>query len=160
VLLPRLAPEFNRRPHPGSTAAQASLAPIQPALDVSSIFDQGRLMEELDTLLAHARALVGVELGELADALGLPVPVGQVRTKGWSGQVIEHELGVALGGARGPDFAALGIELKTVPVRPSAAGDLDGRARSGSRSSRPRSVRSIRSPSRASPGSRATFARS
>ena len=48
----------------------------------------------LEALLAHARALVGVELGELADALGLPVPVGRVRTKGWSGQVIEHELGV------------------------------------------------------------------
>src|SRR5213075_933778 len=73
----------------------------------------------LDALLAHARALVGVELGALADALGLPVPVGRVRTKGWSGQVIEHELGVAIGGGRGPDFAALGIELKTVPVTPA-----------------------------------------
>src|SRR3954451_9139053 len=71
---------------------------------------------ELDALLAHARALVGVELAELADALGLPVPAGRVRTKGWSGQIIEHELGVAVGGARGPDFAALGVELKTVPV--------------------------------------------
>src|SRR5689334_14782738 len=71
---------------------------------------------DVDALLAHARALVGVELGALADALGLPVPVGNVRTKGWSGQVIEQELGVAVGGARGPDFEALGIELKTVPV--------------------------------------------
>ena len=72
--------------------------------------------ETLDALLAHARALVGVELSELADALGLPVPVGNLRTKGWSGQVIEQELGAAVGGARGPDFAALGVELKTVPV--------------------------------------------
>lgn len=71
---------------------------------------------DLDALLAHARALIGVELGELADTLGLPVPIGKVRTKGWSGQVLEQELGVAVGGARGPDFAALGIELKTVPV--------------------------------------------
>jgi DNA mismatch repair protein MutH len=71
---------------------------------------------ELDALLAHARALVGVELAELADALGLPVPSGRVRTKGWSGQLIEQELGVAVGGTRGPDFAALGVELKTVPV--------------------------------------------
>ena len=71
---------------------------------------------ELDGLLAHARALVGVELGALADGLGLPVPVGRVRTKGWSGQVIEQELGAVVGGARGPDFAALGVELKTVPV--------------------------------------------
>jgi DNA mismatch repair protein MutH len=71
---------------------------------------------DLEALLAHARALVGVELGDLADALGLPVPVGRIRTKGWSGQVIEHELGCAIGGGRGPDFGALGIELKTVPV--------------------------------------------
>jgi DNA mismatch repair protein MutH len=82
------------------------------------VLNQGQLMD-LEALLAHARALVGVELGALADALGLPVPVGRVRTKGWSGQVIEHELGVATGGTRGPDFAALGIELKTVPVTPA-----------------------------------------
>jgi len=77
---------------------------------------------DLEGLLAHARALVGVELGELAEGLGLPVPAGHVRTKGWSGQVVEHELGVAAGGARGPDFAALGVELKTVPVTVTGAG--------------------------------------
>jgi DNA mismatch repair protein MutH len=71
---------------------------------------------ELDALLAHARALVGVELAELADQLGLPVPAGAVRTKGWAGQILERELGVESGGQRGPDFAALGVELKTVPV--------------------------------------------
>src|SRR5215470_12178043 len=71
---------------------------------------------ELEALLAHARALVGVELGELADNLGLPVPPGHLRTKGWAGQIIEQELGAATGGARGPDFAPLGVELKTVPV--------------------------------------------
>jgi DNA mismatch repair protein MutH len=72
--------------------------------------------DNLEALLAHARALIGVELGDLADQLGLPVPPGNVRTKGWSGQIIERELGVETGGTRGPDFAALGIELKTVPV--------------------------------------------
>jgi DNA mismatch repair protein MutH len=91
-----------------------------PALDVTPKFDHGQGVTEpgetLEALLAHARALVGVELSELADALGLPVPVGNVRTKGWSGQVIEQELGAAVGGARGPDFAGLGVELKTVPV--------------------------------------------
>ena len=71
----------------------------------------------LDALLGHARALVGVELGELADQLGIPAPpVGAVRTKGWPGQVIERELGVETGGARGPDFVELQVELKTVPV--------------------------------------------
>jgi DNA mismatch repair protein MutH len=73
-------------------------------------------VDALDALLAHAQALVGVELGELADGLGVAVPHGSVRTKGWSGQIIEQELGVATGGGRGPDFEALGIELKTVPV--------------------------------------------
>jgi DNA mismatch repair protein MutH len=57
---------------------------------------------------------VGATLAELADGLGLPVPVGNVRTKGWSGQVIERELGAD--GSHGPDFAALGVELKSVPV--------------------------------------------
>ena len=68
-------------------------------------------------LLRHARALLGVTLAELADGMGLPVPMGAVRTKGWSGQIIERELGVDDGAVHGPDFAALGIELKTVPVR-------------------------------------------
>src|SRR5690242_12578913 len=74
--------------------------------------------ETLEMLLTHARALVGADLATLADGLGLPVPAGRVRTKGWSGQIIERELGVEAdgGGAGGPDFAALGVELKTVPV--------------------------------------------
>jgi DNA mismatch repair protein MutH len=70
----------------------------------------------LEALLAHARALVGVTLAELADGLGLPVPVGRVRTKGWPGQIIERELGAGERGGRGPDFAGLGVELKTVPL--------------------------------------------
>jgi len=72
----------------------------------------------LAALLAHARALVGVTLADLADGLGLPVPVGTVRTKGWPGQIIERELGAGEPGPRlrGPDFAALGVELKSVPV--------------------------------------------
>ena len=74
------------------------------------------LTEELTRLLRHARALVGVTLAEIADGLGLPAPLGNVRTKGWSGQVIERELGAESGGVPGPDFAALGLELKTVPV--------------------------------------------
>jgi DNA mismatch repair protein MutH len=74
--------------------------------------------QELEALLAHARALIGVELGELAEQLGLPVPsdaAGAERSKGWAGQIVERELGVEAAG-RGPDFAHLGLELKTVPV--------------------------------------------
>jgi DNA mismatch repair protein MutH len=69
---------------------------------------------DLEALLRHARALVGATLAELADGLGMPVPAGATRTKGWSGQVIERELGA--GGGHGPDFAALGVEVKSVPV--------------------------------------------
>lgn len=58
--------------------------------------------------------MVGATLADLADGLGMPVPPGALRTKGWAGQVIERELGV--GGGHGPDFAALGVELKSVPV--------------------------------------------
>jgi DNA mismatch repair protein MutH len=57
---------------------------------------------------------VGATLAEVADGLGMPVPLGATRTKGWSGQVIERELGA--GGGHGPDFASLGVELKSVPV--------------------------------------------
>ena len=39
----------------------------------------GAAIAERERLLAHARALVGVTLAELADGLGLPVPVGRVR---------------------------------------------------------------------------------
>jgi DNA mismatch repair protein MutH len=46
----------------------------------------------------------------------MPVPAGRVRSKGWSGRIVERELGVDDGQASGPDFAALGVELKTVPV--------------------------------------------
>jgi DNA mismatch repair protein MutH len=72
--------------------------------------------EATGKLMRHARALVGVTLAELADGLGLAIPVGNVRTKGWSGQIIERELGAGDGGEKGPDFGTLGIELKTVPV--------------------------------------------
>ena len=79
--------------------------------------DAGDRAARREALLAHARALVGVELGELADQLGIPAPpLGAVRTKGWAGQVIERELGVETGGAHGPDFGELEVELKTVPV--------------------------------------------
>ena len=83
----------------------------------------------LEALLAHARALVGVELGELADALGLPVPFGRVRTKGWSGPGDRAGAGRGrVGGTRGPDFAALGVELKTVPGQRSDLVPLESTA--------------------------------
>jgi len=70
-------------------------------------------------LLRHARALVGLSLAEIADGQGLGAPLSRVHTKGWSGQLIERELGHGGSDGPGPDFASLGIELKTVPVTPA-----------------------------------------
>jgi DNA mismatch repair protein MutH len=86
----------------------------------SSDADSALLQEaRLHALVTHARALVGARLVDLADDQGVPIPRGNVRTKGWAGQIIERELGVGEPGpatGRGPDFAELGVELKTVPV--------------------------------------------
>jgi DNA mismatch repair protein MutH len=67
-------------------------------------------------LLARAQALAGTRLGELALRLGRPVPPDLRRAKGFVGQLVEHALGAAASSRSGPDFAELGIELKTLPV--------------------------------------------
>lgn len=70
----------------------------------------------IQDLLARARQLVGREIGQVA--VGLPGPPRQpsLGHKGWSGEVIEQALGVPAHGEAGPDFPALGIELKTIPL--------------------------------------------
>jgi DNA mismatch repair protein MutH len=51
------------------------------------------------------------------------LPADQRRSKGLVGGLIERALGAHAGSRSGPDFEALGIELKTVPLAP------DGRPR-------------------------------
>lgn len=67
-------------------------------------------------LLARARALAGLPLGELAARLDRPVPPDLKRAKGFVGQLVELGLGATASSRAGPDFAHLGIELKTLPV--------------------------------------------
>ena len=67
-------------------------------------------------LLERARAIAGSTLAELAAELHWPVPHDPRRSKGWAGQLVEAALGARSGGAPGPDFPGLGIELKTIPV--------------------------------------------
>lgn len=74
-------------------------------------------------LLERARAIAGSTVAELAASLRLPVPHDLRRAKGWVGQLVETALGANAGGAPGPDFPGLGIELKTIPLTP------DGRPR-------------------------------
>lgn len=53
----------------------------------------------------------------------MPTPADLRRDKGWIGQLLEHVLGATAASRAEPDFAHLGVELKTLPVLP------DGRPR-------------------------------
>jgi len=73
-------------------------------------------------LLARARALAGSTIAELAKRFSLTAPADLRRHKGFVGALIERALGATAGSRAAPDFEALGIELKTLPV------DARGRA--------------------------------
>ncbi len=66
-------------------------------------------------LLAQAR-LSGYTLGELAAMAGITTPKDLKRDKGWIGVLLEIWLGASAGSKPEQDFAALGVELKTIPV--------------------------------------------
>ncbi len=83
----------------------ASVSPFAPSAPASEV-----------ELVARARTLAGLRLGELAARLGRPVPPDLRRAKGFVGQLVELGLGATAGSRAGPDFAHLGIELKTLPV--------------------------------------------
>ena len=67
-------------------------------------------------LLKRAEGLAGLRLEELGRAFGLEAPPDLRRAKGWAGQLVEAWLGADAGSLAEPDFRALGIELKTLPV--------------------------------------------
>ncbi len=67
-------------------------------------------------LLQRAQALAGLSLAQLAHTLGGSVPADLRRHKGWVGQLIEQALGATAGSAAEPDFPAIGVELKSLPV--------------------------------------------
>ncbi|HIF9317684.1 DNA mismatch repair endonuclease MutH [Photobacterium damselae subsp. damselae] len=67
-------------------------------------------------LLQRAQELAGLSLGELAYQAGIVVPPDLRRDKGWVGQLLEWHLGASAGSKPVPDFAELGIELKTIPI--------------------------------------------
>lgn len=67
-------------------------------------------------LLRQASLVAGHTLGELAALAGLKAPENLKRDKGWIGILLEQWLGASAGSKPEQDFAALGIELKTIPV--------------------------------------------
>ena len=69
-----------------------------------------------EQLLAQAQRLAGYSLGELAALAGMPIPRDLKRDKGWIGILLEIWLGASAGSKPEQDFAALGVELKTIPI--------------------------------------------
>jgi DNA mismatch repair protein MutH len=67
-------------------------------------------------LLRSARRLGGHTLGALAEQLGVEVPEDQRRAKGWVGQLLERALWATAASRAVPDFEALGVEMKTIPI--------------------------------------------
>jgi len=67
-------------------------------------------------VVARADALAGRSLAEVAADHDVPVPPNLRRHKGWVGQLIERALGADAASRDEPDFRAIGVELKTIPV--------------------------------------------
>jgi len=72
--------------------------------------------KDLAELSLRASDLAGLNLGELAAELGVLVPGELKRAKGWVGSLMEKALGASAASRAEPDFPALGVELKTLPV--------------------------------------------
>jgi DNA mismatch repair protein MutH len=67
-------------------------------------------------LEARVRALEGVALAELAARFDQDDAGPMLRRKGKAGALLERALGADAGSRAEPDFVALGVELKTIPV--------------------------------------------
>lgn len=72
--------------------------------------------ENESQLLSQAQALAGYTLSELAALANIPIPKDLRRDKGWIGVLLERWLGATAGSKPEQDFAALGVELKTIPI--------------------------------------------
>lgn len=72
--------------------------------------------ETEEQLLDRAEAIAGLTLSEVAERTGLAVPPDLRRHKGWTGELLERQLGADAGSLAEPDFRAIGVELKTLPV--------------------------------------------
>ncbi|MBA2652222.1 MAG: DNA mismatch repair endonuclease MutH [Tatlockia sp.] len=74
------------------------------------------LLKSEDELLERCRSIEGLSFLQLASLLQLTIPAENQRRKGWTGLAIELALGTTAGNKAIPDFANLGIELKTLPL--------------------------------------------
>lgn len=67
-------------------------------------------------LLTRCQSIAGLSFLQLAERVGLPMPLMPAERKGFIGLCIERALGATAGSKPMPDFPELGIELKTIPV--------------------------------------------
>jgi len=72
--------------------------------------------KDLASLRRRAHGLAGRTLTELAAAQSRELPPDLRRHKGFVGRLLEAALGAPGDSAEGPDFARLGVELKTLPI--------------------------------------------
>lgn len=72
--------------------------------------------QTLAELLTRAHAIAGCTLNELAQQQKLAIPADFRQAKGWIGQLLERVLGADAASLAEPDFRALGVEMKTLPV--------------------------------------------
>jgi len=67
-------------------------------------------------LMQRAHALAGRSLAEVAFACGVAMPQDLRRHKGWVGQLLELALGADAESLPEPDFRAIGVEMKSLPI--------------------------------------------
>lgn len=72
-------------------------------------------------LLERAANVAGLNIEQLANLCAIQLPEQGLKfEKGWAGQLLEYYLGTDAGCAAKPDFVALNIELKTIPINQQA----------------------------------------
>ena len=67
-------------------------------------------------LIQRAIRLTGMSLAQIAREIGVAVPMSQREAKGWIGVLMEARLGASAGSLSEPDFQAIGVEMKTLPL--------------------------------------------
>lgn len=72
-----------------------------------------------EALLARCQRIEGLTFSQLGLGLDMEMPLDPLHRKGWLGQAIEQALGADASTKSMPDFQALGIELKTIPIAAS-----------------------------------------
>ena len=72
-----------------------------------------------EELLNRARQLAGFTIAELAAEFHQAIPKDTRHAKGWIGQLFETILGATASSLAEPDFQAIGVELKTIPLTAS-----------------------------------------